>query len=135
MRNRAFRVGCAPRPCLRLRRKQRPGALPLLQPSLRVRRSALYLVMMPPPSPAPSRARVCVCVCVRGGGGGARTRTRTLYSWPISPAKWLVLQLGGGSGARRSPAFAFHLRVRPLRTEPPRAGSVFRGRLFAGQTE
>lgn len=73
----AFRVGCARCPCLRLRRKQRPGALPQLQPSLRVRRSALYLVMI-------LAACACVRACEEGRSEREGPRTRALYSWPIS---------------------------------------------------
>lgn len=84
----AFRVGCAR--CLR--RKQRPGALPQLQPSLRVRRSALYLVMI-----------FAACACVRAKKGGVSERGHAharSTAGPSRAAKWLVLQFGGGSGSR-----------------------------------
>lgn len=67
----------------------------LLQPSLRVRRSTLYLVM----------------ISLRAGAGGVeRGHAHAPARSPAGPtrsAKWLVLQLGGGSGARCAPAPLF----------------------------
>lgn len=70
----------------------------LLQPSLRVRRSTLYLVM------------ISLRVGAGGGGGVERGHAHAPARSPAGPArsaKWLVLQLGGGSGARCAPAPLF----------------------------
>lgn len=100
-----LKIGCArcpflPRWCRSraLRRKHNPGLLLLLllQPSLRVRRSGSVF----------GNDFLRVGAGAVRGGGHVHAPARSTAG-PARTAKWLVLQLGGGPGARCSPASLF----------------------------